>query len=293
MDSPTSPESSQLVVFANPADEDFIKTTGMELIAGTEFSEQDIKDASFEDREKRTYHFILNESAAKQLGWTAQEAVGKKMFLDNSRPGYVKGVVTDFHFESMHAPIKPFVIFTEWRGHELLVKLSGNSLPQTISSLSAKWKELVPYRPFEYRFMDNDYDKLYSAELRLGRIMKLFSAIAIILACLGLFGLSAYAAQQRIKEIGIRKVLGASASNIVMSLASTFVRLSLVAMLIAFPVSWWAMEKWLQDFSYKATINWLIFPATGIITLILALSTVSVHAIRAAMANPVKSLRTE
>lgn len=293
MRSPAMPENEQVAVNANPADEDFVKTTGMQLVAGSAFSEQDIKDAAIDDRDKRVYHFILNESAAKQLGWSAQEAVGKKMFLDNSRPGFVKGVVKDFHFESMHTPIKPFVIFNEWRGRELLVKLSGDNLSRTITSLEAKWKELIPYRPFEYRFMDNDYAILYSAELRLGTIMRLFSGIAIVLACLGLFGLSAYAAQQRIKEMGIRKVLGASAANIVMALSSTFIRLSVIAMLIAFPLSWWAMTKWLQDFSYKTSINWIVFPATGLLTLLLALITVSVHTVKTAMANPVKSLRTE
>ncbi|MEJ0106103.1 MAG: ABC transporter permease [Bacteroidota bacterium] len=235
MRSSLMPENEQINVTANPVDEDYIKTAGLEIIAGTDFTEQDLKDITPEDRSKRVFHFILNESAAKELGWTAQEAVGKKMFLDNSRPGYVKGVIKDFHFESLHSAIKPLVLFpAEW-GRTMLVKLGGHNLPQTISSLEAKWKTLVPHRPFEYRFMDEDYNKLYSAEMRLGKVMNVFAAIAIILACLGLFGLSSYAAQQRTKEVGIRKVLGASVFNVWTLLSKDFVLLVIISLFIATP----------------------------------------------------------
>ena len=141
--------------------------------------------------------------------------------------------------------------------------------------------------------MDDDYNKLYEAELRLGMVMNLFSSIAIILACLGLFGLSSYTAQQRFKEIGIRKVLGASVSNIVIALSKDFIKLAAVAIIIAFPVAWWAMTKWLEDFTYRTNMSWGIYVAAGAITILLAIVTVSVHAIKAAIANPVKSLRTE
>lgn len=290
MRSSVMPEDQQIAVTANAADEDFIKTAGLQIIAGSDLTQQDIKDVS---QQGKLHHFILNESAAKQLGWTSQQAIGKKMFLDNSRPGYVRGVVKDFHFESLHNPIKPFVIFPIIGGRELLVKLSGKHLPQTISFIETKWKELVPDRPFEYRFLDEDYDKLYSAELRLGKVMNLFAAIAIILACLGLFGLSSYAAQQRVKEIGIRKVLGASVSNIVIVLSGDFVKLAAIAIIIAFPVAWWAMTKWLQDFIYRTNMNWSIYLIAGAFTMLLAIATVSFQAIKAAIANPVKSLRTE
>jgi putative ABC transport system permease protein len=159
--------------------------------------------------------------------------------------------------------------------------------------LEKKWKELVPTRPFEYRFMDEDYNKLYNAELRLGKMMNLFSSIAIILACLGLFGLSSYTAQQRFKEIGIRKVLGASVGSIVIALSKDFVKLSLIAILIAVPIAWFAMTKWLQDFTYRMDMTWSIYFFAGAITILLAVATVSFHAIRAALMNPVKSLRTE
>ncbi len=286
------PEKSQMNVIANPIDEDYIKTTGLQIIAGSNLTEQDSKDVAVEQG-KRTYHFILNESAAKQLGWKAGEAVGKQMFLDNSRPGIVRGVVKDYHFESLHNPIKPMVLFTEIRGRELLVKVQGANLPKTIASLEEKWKALVPYMPFEYRFMDDDYNKLYNSEIRLGKVMDIFASIAILLACLGLFGLSAYSAQQRVKEIGIRKILGANLVNITAILSKDFLLLVSLAFVIATPVSWWAMNKWLQDYEYRITINVWLFIAAGFVTILITLLTVSFQAIKAAVANPVKSLRTE
>jgi putative ABC transport system permease protein len=292
MRSATIPEDQQVNVTANPIDEDFIKTVGLQIIAGSDLSRQDVKDASTPDWDKNVYHFILNETAAKQLGWSPQEAVNKKMYM-GSRAGFVRGVVKDFHFESLHNPIKSFVLFTELRGRELLVKLNGQHLQQTISFLEGKWKTLVPDRPFEYRFLDDDYNKLYNAELRLGKIMDLFSGIAILLACLGLFGLSSYAAQQRIKEIGIRKVLGASARDITIALSKDFVGLAIVAIVIAFPVAWWATNKWLEDFSYRTDIKWSTYVIAGLATILLTIITVCFQAIKAAIANPVKSLRTE
>jgi len=293
MRSSVMPQNQQIAVTANPVDEDYVKTVGLKLITGNNLTEQDIKDAASEDQSKRVYHFILNESAAKQLGWTAEEAIGKKMFLDESRPGFVRGVVKDFHFQSLHDPVKAYVLFPENWSRELLIKISGQNLQNTISFLESKWKTLVPTRPFEYHFMDEDYNKLYSAELRLGKVMNLFSTVAIILACLGLFGLSSYTAQQRFKEIGIRKVLGASVSSIVIALSKDFIKLSLIAIVIAFPVAWWAMTKWLQDFVYRTDMTWGIYFIAAFVTVLLAVITVSIHAIKAAFANPVKSLRTE
>jgi putative ABC transport system permease protein len=293
MRSSIMPDNQQIAVTADPIDEDFIKTTGLQLVAGADMTQQDIKDVSYPDRKQNTYHFILNESAAKTLGWTPAQAVGKRMFLDNSRPGFVRGVVKDFNFESMHNSIKPLVLFPEIRGRSLLVKLKGNNIPQTISFLESKWKELIPYRPFEYHFMDEDFNKLYSSEIRLGKVLNIFAAIAIALACLGLLGLSSYSAKQRIKEIGVRKVLGASVGNIAALLSIDFVKLVLAAILISSPIAWWAMNKWLQGFAYKINISWWIFILSGLVAIIIAIVTVSFQAIKAAMVNPVKSLRTE
>lgn len=293
MRSSVMPENTQMNVTADPVDEDFIKTTGLQLIAGEGFSEQDMKDVQPDTIGKRTFHFILNESAAKELGWTAQDAVGKKMFLDNSRPGYVRGVVRDFHFESMHNAIRPLVLFTEQRGRWLLVKVTGQNLAQSVSFLETQWKNLVPGRPFEYHFMDDDYQKLYTSELRLGKVMTLFSSIAIALACMGLFGLSSFTARQHIREIGVRRVLGASVGDIVLTLSGNFIVLTLIAILVAFPLAWWSMTRWLQDFTYRTHISWFIFLAAGSFTLFLTIATVSYHAVRAALMNPVKNLRTE
>lgn len=293
MRSEIMPADKQIAVLADRIDEDYINTIGLQIIAGRNLTAQDMKDVSNDDYKKNIYHFILNESAAKQLGWTAQEAIGKKMFLGDNRPGIVVGVVRDFHFESLHTPIKPFVLFPEaWR-RQLLVKVSGTHLQQTIAYLGSSWKTLVPYRPFEFHFLDEDYNKLYSSEIRLGTIMNVFAAIAIVLACLGLFGLSAYTVQQRFKEIGIRKVLGASVGDIVIALSKDFILLTCIAILIAVPAAWWASAKWLQGFSYRTSVTWSLFAAAALATILLAVITVSLQAIKAAMANPVRSLRTE
>lgn len=293
MRSAVMPNNEQITVTANPVDEDFITTTGLQIITGADFTAQDIKDVSGDEQDKKQYHFILNESAAKQLGWTPQEAVGKKMFLGDSRQGVVRGVIKDFHFESLHTGIKPFVLFPELRARELLVKLSGQNLPQAISFLASKWKQIVPDRPFEYRFMDDDYNRLYSAELRLGKIMQLFALTAILLACLGLFGISSYTTQQRFKEVGIRKVLGASVAGIVQILSWEFLKLVLIAACIALPLAWLAMKKWLQDFAYRVNISLDVLVLAGALALLIALITISFQAIKAATVNPVKSLRTE
>jgi len=293
MRSALMPDDKQMAVFADRVDEDYVTTVGLQIIAGKNFTNQDIKDASNDDYQKNIYHFILNESAAKQLGWTAQEAVGKKMFLGNERPGIVAGVVKDFHFESLHTPIKPFLLFPETWKRQLLVKVSGAHLQQAISHIGSSWKTLVPYRPFEFHFLDEDYNKLYSSETRLGTIMDLFAGIAIVLACLGLFGLSAYTVKQRVKEIGIRKVLGGSVSNIVITLSRDFILLTGIAIFIAIPAAWWASAKWLESFSYRTSVSWNVFVIAALATLLLAIITVSFQAIRAAIANPVKSLRTE
>ena len=281
-------------VNANVVDEDFIKTIGAKIIAGTDFTEQDSKDVlEPTEQEKKKYHYILNESAAKALGWTPEEAIGKKMFLGEQRPGIVKAVVKDFNFSSFHDPIKPLVLFNEPWGGSLLVKLSGKQLPQTLAFLESKWKQLIQHRPFEYRFLDDDYNKLYQSEMRLGKALNIFATIAILLAALGLFGLSAYSIQQRTKEIGIRKVLGASVPNVITLLSKDFLSLVIVASIIAFPIAWWVMHQWLQDFVYRVSIGWWIFLIAGIIAIIITLLTVSFLAIKAAVANPVKSLRTE
>lgn len=293
MRSATMPETDNMSVTADLIDEDYIKTMGMQLIAGENLTRQDVADVSQEGDTARNFHFILNESAAKALGWTPAEAIGKKMFLDNTRPGTVRGVIKDFHFQSLHLAIQPLVLFPEKWGRNVLVKVSGNNMPQTVQALQVKWKSLVPHRPFDYHFLDEDYNKMYNAEIRLGKIMNLFAAIAIVLASMGLFGLSYHAIQQRQKEIGIRKVLGASVTQVLLLVSKGFLKLVLIAFAITVPATWWAMNKWLEDFAYRVNISWLVFGIAGLLVLLIAAFTVSFQAIKAAVANPVKSLRSE
>ena len=290
----TMPEETQLMVSGDRIDEDFIKTVGLQIIAGSDLTARDAKDIrEAKEQKDKIYHFVLNESAAKSLGWTAQQAVGKEMFLGNQRRGFVRAVVKDFHFTSLHTPIKPLILFEENWYNTLLVKISGNHQVETISFIQSKWKTFAAHRPFEYHFLDEDYDKLYSAELRTGKILSIFAAIAIILAALGLFGLSAYSVQQRTKEIGVRKILGASVPNIIGLLSKDFIRLVIIAALIALPFAGYMMNKWLEDFAYRINISWWVFAVAILSTVLIALITVSFQAVRAATANPVKSLRTE
>lgn len=280
-------------ISGNPIDDEYIQANNLEIIAGTNLNRQDLKDANQEDYTKSYYHYILNETAVKMLGWTVNEAIGQKIFLGEHRPGEIKAVVKDFHFASLHNPVEPLVLFPgEW-GYTLIIKTTGKNIAGTLSYIEKMWKEIAPYRPFEYHFMDEDFQKLYQSETRTGKVFSIFSGIAILLACLGLFGLTAYAIQQRMKEIGIRKVLGASTAGITLLLSNRFILLVAIAFFAAAPVAWYFMNSWLQDFAYRITISWWIFAVAGIIVLLIALLTTSVLAIRAAMANPVKSLRTE
>ena len=293
MRSSMMPPNQQIAVTADRVDDEFIKTTGLHLIAGADLSEQDIKDAEHPSGTSPLYHFILNESAARELGWSPDQAIGKRMFLDESRPGYVKGVVKDFNFESMHQPIKPLVLFPEARANALMLKLKGGNIPQTIAYLESKWKTLVTDRPFEYHFLDDDFNSLYQSELRLGKVLNVFAGMAMALACLGLIGLSSYSAKQRQKEIGIRKVLGAGVRQMMGLLSVEYVKLVLIAILLASPVAWLCMNQWLQDFAYHIPIHWWIFGIAGFVVILIALLTVSLQVFKASIANPVKSLRSE
>ena len=282
-----------LSVNAIPADLDFIPTMRMQLAAGENFTNADLsKMDTSNDYQNYRYTFILNESAVKALGWTPEQAIGKS--IRKNLPGIVKGVVKDFHSSSLHQAIGPLAIFLDTGFiYSMYVRVSGNNIPATLSHLQALWKERVPYRPFEYRFLDEDYNALYKTEVRTGQILGTFSATAILLACLGLFALAAYTTAQRTKEIGIRKVLGATLLNITGLLSADFLRLVVIATLIAFPLAWWAMHNWLEGFAYRITISWMIFAGAAVLSIGIALGTVSFQAIRAALANPVKSLRSE
>jgi putative ABC transport system permease protein len=294
------PDNRQLTVNGDPVDQDFIATTGLKLVAGESMTRQDMLDAhpleasgGKDSITKPNFAFVLNETAARELGWSPQEAVGKRMFMDDSRPGFVRGVVKDFNFQSLHSPIKALILFPSIRTNHLLVRITGEHLPQTLAYLETTWKRVAPGIPYEAHFLDENYNRLYAAEQRLGTVMNLFSGIAIVLACLGLFGLSSYAAKQRVKEIGIRKVLGAPLAGLAMLLAGGFVRLALVAMVIAMPLAAWAMHGWLQDFVYRSEMEWWVFVLAGLMVMLVTLATVSIQAVRTALLNPVKNLKVE
>ena len=272
------------------ADYDFIPTYGVHVVAGRNFSRAYGRDTS---------NFVLNEAAVKAIGWKSpQDAIGKD-FKYASLRGQVIGVIGDFHFESLRHEIVPIVLVnpattpTDSYFNNLSVKVSGKNIPAALASIEQAWRRYLPDMPYEYTFLDEKFDKLYEAEQRQGTIFTIFACIAIFVACLGLFGLSAFEITQRIKEIGVRKVLGANVSSIVALLSKEFLKLVVVASIIAFLVAWYVMTRWLQDFAYRINIHWWVFILSAMLALFVALATVSYQAIKAALANPVKSLRTE
>jgi putative ABC transport system permease protein len=269
------------------ADKDFINTYGVKIVAGRNFSRDFSTDSA---------SFLINEAAARVLGFaSAQDAIGKRMGY-GGRDGQLVGVFNDFHFESLHQQIVPLVLFiprNENTYNRISIKISGNNIPAALAHIEKTWKRFLPDVPWQYNFLDESYDRLYQSEQRQGTIFTIFAGIAIFIACLGLFGLSAFTITQRIKEIGIRKVLGASTTRIVTLLSRDFMILVAIAALIAFPIAGTAMYAWLQDFAYRTTMSWWIFPLAGIIALMVALATICFQAVKAALANPVKSLRTE
>lgn len=288
-----SGEDKGITVNAIPVDEDFVKTLGITIVAGSDYTQADVKAFdTTNDGLNLKYTYMLNESAVKALGWTPEEAIGKS--VAKGRDGIVKAVVKDFHFRSFHEPINPLVIFLDKRmSHQMFVKISGRNVSATLQGLESVWKQRVPHRPFEYHFLDEDYNALYKSEERTAGVFTTFSTLAILLACLGLFALSAFELVKRTKEIGIRKVLGATIPNIVGLVSKDFLKLIFVAMVIAFPLAWFATNKWLQDFTFRIIISWWMFAVAAIIVLFIAFFTISFQAIKAALSNPVKNLRTE
>ena len=240
---------------------------------------------------------VLNETAIKELNIPAP-ATGKQIVwgTDGDTTYYltVIGVAKDFHFTSLRNEIKPFGFLNQAQAQgNFIVKLSGQNIQGTLAQIENKWKLFNTERPFSYSFLDETFAKLYQSEMRFQKVFISLVVLGILIACLGLFGLATFAAQQRIKEIGIRKVLGASVFSVVTLLSKDFLKLVLIAFIVAAPIAWWAMHTWLQDFAYRIDIRWWVFPAAGALALLIALVTISFQALKAAGANPVKNLRTE
>ncbi len=268
-------------------DEDYIPTLGMEMVVGRNFSPTFGTDSS---------GVIINETAAKQMGW-GQDALGHTITNPNNDGTrdvfHVVGVVKDFNFKSLHERIGPLMLTLGNNNGAMLVKVKTRDIPALLESIEKQWNTLAVDAPIAYSFLEENFAATYRAEQKTGQILGLFAGLTIFVACLGLFGLATFTAEQRTKEIGVRKVLGASVSGIVALLSKDFLKLVAISIVIASPIAWYTMHFWLQDFAYKIDISWWVFALAGLLAVGIALFTVSFQSVRAALANPVESLRSE
>lgn len=269
-------------------DENYIPTFDMKMAAGCNFSKDYLTDST---------GIILNETAARALGWNDKSAIGKILVFENSPRGnnvnfHVIGVVKDFNFQSLHDPIAPLLmtLTPDWG---LIFRIKTANIPGLVATMKKTWNQFDTGQPFSYEFMNDLFNKTYAADQKTGTTMNIFALLTILVACLGLFGLATYTVEQRTKEIGIRKVLGASILQVFQMLSKDFLKLVFISCLIAFPLSFWLMNKWLQSFAYRIHISWWMLAIAGIIAVVIALITVSFQAIKAAVANPVEALRSE
>jgi putative ABC transport system permease protein len=280
--------STRLIV-----DPDYLNLYKIQLTEGKNFS----SDSSANGRE-----YIINESLAQELLKDNTKAdftslIGKRFGFDSSGQlvGQIVGVAKDFNFNSLHHKIETMFMFnqTQWGLNTMSVKINGSRAKDALTYIESVWKKINPGIPYEYEFLDDHFKEVYRADSQISTIVGALAILAIIISCLGLFGLASYAAEKRVKEVGIRKVLGASLQHIVFKLSKDFLKYVLIAALIALPLSWLAINKWLQDYAYRVDISWWIFLVAVVLALVIALVTISSQAIKAAMANPIKSLRTE
>lgn len=269
-------------------DHRFIPTYDLNLAAGRNYREDKGLD--------RSGSFILNEKAAKTLGWSDGEAAVGKRIVYGGRDAHIVGVLDNFNFESLHQNIQPMILFIpsdSTNFNYLSVKLDGQQLPVALAHLEQVWKQFLPQFPFDYQFVDEEFGALYEAEQRQGRVFISFALLAILVACMGLFGLTAFVTQQRVKEIGIRKILGATTTSLITLLSKDFLKLVLIALVIATPLAYFLMEGWLADFAYRIDLQWWMFVVAGVLGIGVAFLTVSIQSMKAALANPVQSLRSE
>jgi putative ABC transport system permease protein len=265
-------------------DRDFIKTFGIQLKNGYIPGDTACPYSGTQ--------YLMNESAVKKLGWDIP--VGKKLSSYNGKDGFVTGIIEDFHFKTLHKEIEPLFLYVrEVAPKYLAVKLNTTDINGSVDFIKHQWNNIVPDSPFEYFFYDSYYDQLYKKEALFGRIIFIFSVVAILIACLGLFGLAAFFSERRTKEIGIRKVNGAVIGEVLIMLNREFIKWVLIAFIIATPASWYLMHKWLQNFAYKTELSWWIFGLAGMIAFVIAVMTVTWQSWRAATKNPVEALRYE
>ena len=276
-----------------PVNKDFLATVGLELVAGHDFTSVDLAaiEGSFDSS---TYGFMINETAARALGFSPEEAMQQNITM-TGRGSVLRGVVKDFHFGSLHKKIDPLVIFFDpWQSRTILVRTAAHSnASATLAAMRNAWDKVIRHRPFEATFLNDEFNMLYTNEQQAGQLFNVFALIAVFIACLGLFGLTAFTTVQRAKEIGIRKVLGASVLSIVVLLSRDITKLVLVALLLAIPLSYFLMDRWLESFAYRIGVPVTGLVVAGIIALLIAWLTVSYQAIRAALSNPVDALKNE
>lgn len=285
---PQGHENAALKTIDFHVDEQYIPTLGIKMTLGRNFSKDVATDSTA---------MVLNETAVKALGFTPVNVIGQNVVQVNSNKGknfayHVIGVVRDFNFKSLHEAIAPMLFTLEPDGG-VIFKIHTADLSGLLANMKKQWDSFNTGEPFTYTFLDDLYNKTYAAEQKTSTLLNIFSILTVIVACLGLFGLVTYTAEQRVKEIGIRKVLGASVTQITRMLSTDFLRLVFISCLVAFPISWWGANQWLQSFAYRMSIHWWVFAIAAAFALIIALITLSFQAIKAALANPVKSLKTE
>jgi putative ABC transport system permease protein len=269
-------------------DYDYIPTLGLELVEGRNFSK---------DYGSDTIAVIINEAAAKHFEW--EEPIGKRLSQYTSSDGNkittynVVGVVKNFHYESLKNNIGPLILFLSSNSGRIVFRFSTENTNEVVDLVRDKWEEFVPGQAFAYTFMDDDFNKMYKSEQRIGKLFSVFAFLAIFIGCLGLFGLAAFTTEQRTKEIGVRKVLGANVAGIVVLLSKEFAKLVLIAFVLSVPIAYYYMNLWLQDFQYRVELGYFTFISAGLIALAIAMLTVSYHAVKIAVTCPSKSLRYE
>ncbi len=265
-------------------DYDYLKTLGIKISQGRNFSKDFPTDSS---------GVVINEAAVRELGWSGTNPIGKTIVRSGQHAFKVIGVMHDFTYASAKQKIAPLMMLLGNNYGGLIIKIKSADVTGFLNDLKKQWDAFNPSGPLDYNFLDEQFAELYASEIRTQQIFSVFAMLAIIIASLGLFGLSAFIIEQRTKEIGIRKALGASVQNVLVLVSKEFLLLVIFAFIIAIPITFWAMQKWLQDFAYRINITWWMFAGAGLLAVIIAMVTISFQAIKAAIANPVKSLRSE
>ncbi len=279
-------ETGQTFFFL-PVDHDFIETYDLELIAGRGFGREFEADASGS--------FVINEAAYRALGWTApQQAIGQELTRQFSDSRDIVGVMRDFNYRSLQFTVEPLVLYIRPDSYDFLsVKMSGDDNRSTIASIEETWRQFAPGQPFDYFLLQNDFDQQYHLELQVSRLLRSFTTLAILIACMGLYALAAFMTNKRRKELGIRKVLGATAARLVLLLLQAFTRPVVMATLLAIPISWYLAGQWLNDFANRIDMGWDVFFIASVLALLIAMITVAGHALRAALSNPLRSIRVD